>query len=97
MGIYGKYLPCSIHNMQMLFCCELKINSEYLLPLHKHVNGRFSGEGSAQTHRHGGAFAGSYPHIFFLTPQILLCSEKFVLNIKMKIFPPKNVFCSHKP
>jgi len=44
-------------------------------------NGRLSGDGSAQARRHGGAFGGSYPQIFFVLPQILLCSEKLVLNI----------------
>ena len=45
-------------------------------------NGRFSGDGSAEARRHGvGAFGVSYPQIFFVRPQIFLCSEKFVLNI----------------
>jgi len=48
----------------------------------KAPNGRLSGDGSAQARTHGGTFGGSsYPQIFFVPPKILLCSEKFVLNI----------------
>jgi len=47
----------------------------------KALNEKLSGDGSAQARRHGGAFGGSYPQIFFVAPQILMCSEKFVLNI----------------
>ena len=28
-----------------------------------------------------GAFGDNYPQVFIVPPQILLCSEKFVLNI----------------
>ena len=69
-------------------------------PLHKHEgsNGRLSGEASAHARRHGGALGGSFPQIFFVPPQILLCSEIFFkYMIKIKIFPPKNAFCSSKP
>jgi len=57
------------------------------------------GDGSAQARIHGGAFEGSYPQIFFVPPKILLCSEKFVLNVwqKQQYFSPKNVFFSPKP
>ena len=48
----------------------------------KDPNGRLSGDGSAHARRHGGAFGGSYPQIIFVPSQILLCSEKFVLNIR---------------
>jgi len=60
--------------------------------------GRLSDDGSAQARRHGGPFGGSYPQIFFVLPQILLCSEKFVLNTgwKQKAFPPKYVFSTPK-
>jgi len=71
----------------MLFMLWIKNKfSECLVPFTntKDPNGRLSGEGSAQAHRHGGAFRGSYPQIFFVSPQILLCSEKFVLNIWQK-------------
>jgi len=47
----------------------------------KAPNGRLSGDGSAQARRHGGAFGASYAQIFFVPPKLLLCSEKFVLNI----------------
>jgi len=47
----------------------------------KAPNRRLSGDGSAQDRRHGGAFGGSYHQILFVLPQILLWSEKFVLNI----------------
>jgi len=60
-------------------------------PLHKHEspNGRHYGDGSAQTRGLGGAFGGSYPHIFLAPSKILLYSEKFVLNMtRTKIFPP---------
>jgi len=48
----------------------------------KAPNERLSGDGSAQASRHGGTFGGSYSQIFFVSPKILLCSEKFVLNIQ---------------
>jgi len=58
----------------------------------KAPNGGFSGNGSAQARRHGGAF-GAVTQIFFVPPKVLLCSEKFVLTYdKNKIFPQKNVF-----
>jgi len=47
----------------------------------KAPNGRLSGDSSAQASRHGRAFGGSYPKIFFVPSYISLCSEKFVLNI----------------
>ena len=44
------------------------------------------------------AFSGNGPQVFFMPLQILLCSEKFVLNIqKQTAWPPEDVFCSHKP
>jgi len=46
----------------------------------KAANGRLSGDGSAQAYRHGGAFGGSYPQIFFVPPNFVAL-RKFVLNI----------------
>jgi len=47
----------------------------------KAPSGRLSGDGSTQARRQGGAFGDSYTQIFFVPLQILLCSEKFHLNI----------------
>jgi len=41
----------------------------------KAPNGRLSGNGSAQARRHGGAFGGSYPQIFFV-PSKFCCAQK---------------------
>ena len=46
-------------------------------------------ETALQARSHAGEFGGSSPLNFFCTPQILLRSEKFVLNIvKAKVFTP---------
>jgi len=52
-------------------------------PLHKHetTNRRLSGDGSAKARRHGGLFGAVRPKLFFVPPQILLCSEIYALNI----------------
>jgi len=94
MDICGKIFIINLHNLQMLFMLRIKYEfSECLVPLHKHEGPhwktfwrRFCP--GPQTR---GEFGGSYPQIFFALPQILLCSEKFDLNIKS--FPYKNVFC----
>jgi len=68
----------------MLFMLWIKYKfSECLAPCTnmKAPSGRLSGNGSAQARRHEGIFGGSYIQFFFVAPQILLCSEKFVLNI----------------
>jgi len=46
----------------------------------KAPNGRLSGDGSAQARRQGG-IRGQLPSKSFSCPQILLCSEKCILNI----------------
>ena len=38
-------------------------------------NERLSGDGSAQTRRHGGTFGGSFPQIFFVPPKFC-CAQK---------------------
>ena len=84
MGICGKIFIINLHNLQMLFMLWIKYKfSECLAPCTnmKAPNGRLSGDGSAQARIHGGAFGVSCPHTFFVSPQFLLCSEKFVLNI----------------
>jgi len=56
-------------------------------------NGILYVDGSAQARTHG-AIREQLPQIFFFTPQILLCSEKAVLNMlydKNKNLSPKNV------
>jgi len=65
----------------------------------KTPNGKLSGDGSAQAENMRRAFGNRNPQIFFVLPQILLCSENFVLNIwwKQKHFPLKNVFCLPNP
>jgi len=59
----------------------------------KASNGRLSGDGSAQVHRHGWAFGSSYPQIFFVHPKFC-CAQKIVFQhmIKTKIFPLKMCF-----
>jgi len=64
----------------------------------KAPNGTLSGDGSAQTCRHGGAFGYSYPKSFLCPPNfVVLRIICFKHMIETKIFPPKNVFCSPKP
>jgi len=46
----------------------------------KTTNGRLSGDGSTQARRHGG-HSGAVTPKSLCAPQILLCSEKFVLNL----------------
>jgi len=48
----------------------------------KAPNGRLSGNGFVKARRHVETFGGNYPEIFSVLPQILLCSEKIVLNIR---------------
>jgi len=36
----------------------------------------------------GEAFGCNYLQIFFIPSQIVLCSEQFVLNKRLNIFPP---------
>jgi len=76
-------------------CCEFKKKfSEYLATITNMnaSNGRLSGDGSAQVSRHGGAFGGSYPEIFFVPPKFCYAQNIcFKHMIKIKIFPPKNV------
>jgi len=67
MGICVKIF---IINLCLTPCTDMKAS-----------NGRLSNDGSGQARRHGVAFGGSYPQIFFVPSQILLCSEKLVLNI----------------
>jgi len=73
----------NLHNLQMLFMLWIQNKfSECLAPLHKHEtpNGRLHGDGCAQaadTVGHSGAVTQN----LFCAPQILLCSEKIVLNI----------------
>ena len=85
MGICEKTFIINLHNLEMLFMLWIENKfSECVAPCTnmKVPSGRLSGDGSAEGRRHGGAFGGSYPQIFFVHPQILLCSEKFVLNIR---------------
>jgi len=73
----------------MLFMLWIKNKfSECLAPLHKHEGPL--GDGSAQARRHGGGGIRDNYQIF-CEPQILFCSENFVLNIrwKQKYFPLK--------
>jgi len=59
----------------------------------KDPNGRHYGDGSALARRHGGAFGGSYTQIFLVPSEILLYSEKLVLNMtNQKSFPPEMYF-----
>jgi len=96
MGICGKLFIINLHNLQMLFMLWIKNTFlECLAPLHKHEDPQWKTfrRRSAQARRHGGAFGGSYPQIFFVSSKILLCSKKFVLNmIQQKSLPSKNVF-----
>ena len=78
MRIWGKIFIINLHNLQILFMLWIKNkSSECLAPLHKPEgpHGRLSGDGSAQARRHGGAFWGSYPWIFFVPPKFC-CAHK---------------------
>ena len=78
MRIYGKIFIINLHNFQMLFMLWIKNKFlECLAPLTnmKASNGRLSGDGSAQVRRHGVAFGGSYPQIFFV-PSKFSCAQK---------------------
>jgi len=83
MDIGRKISVIDLHNLQMLFMVWIKYNfSECLGPCTnmKAPNGRLSGDGSAQARRQGG-IRGQLPSKSFSCPQILLCSEKCILNI----------------
>jgi len=59
----------------------------------KASNGRLSGDGSAQTRRHGGGAFGAITPKFFVTPNFnVLRNICFEHMMKIKRFPPKNVF-----
>jgi len=62
----------------MLFMLWIKYKfSKCLAPCTnmKVPNERLSGDGSAQTRRHGGTFGGSFPQIFFVPPKFC-CAQK---------------------
>jgi len=83
MDIGRKIFAIDLHNLQMLFMVWIKYKfSEYLPPCTnmKAPNGRLSGDGSAQARRQGG-IREQLPSKSFLCPQILLGSEKCILNI----------------
>jgi len=83
MGICGNIFKINLHKLQMLFMLWNKCkHSECLAPLHKYEGPQWKTFWrrfcpGPQTR---GAFGGSFPKSF-LCPPILLCSEKFVLNI----------------
>jgi len=82
MGISRKIFMIYLHNLQMLFMLRIKYKfSECLAPC-TNMKAPMEDFLAAVLPRPAdtGAFAGSYPRIFFVLPQILLCSEKFVLN-----------------
>jgi len=81
----------------MLFMLWIKYKfSEYLAPCTnmKAPNGRLSGDGSAQTRRHGGIWEQLPPNLFCPLPNFVMLRKMcFKYMIKTKVFPPKNVFC----
>jgi len=83
MGICEKIFLINLHNLQMLFMLWIKYTfSECLAPLHKHEGPQWKTFlrrfcPGPQTRGHSGTAIRKY----FCGPQILLWSEKFVLNI----------------
>jgi len=74
----GNYLYLICTTCKCCSCCELKINFQNVSPPYTNMkapNGRISDNGSAQARRHGGAFGGSYPQIFFEPPKFC-CAQK---------------------
>ena len=73
-----KIFIINLHNLQMLFVLWIKNKfSECLVPCTnmKAPNGSLFIDGSTQARRHGGAFGGNYPQIFFVPPKFC-CVQK---------------------
>jgi len=69
---------CNLYNLQMLFMLRIENKfSECLASLHKHEGLQWK----TFWRRFWPGTVGQLPPILFCVPQILLCSEKFVLNI----------------
>ena len=81
MRICGKIFIIDLRTLQMLFMLWIKNTFSECLDPCTNMKAPNSGDSSGQARRHGGAFGGSYPKIFFVPPKILLCSEKFVVNL----------------
>ena len=75
MGIcWNIFIIINLHNLQMLFMLWIKNTfSECLAPLHKHEDPQWKTllRRSWPGPQTRGAFGGSYPQIFFVSPQIL--------------------------
>ena len=97
MRICGKRFIINLHNLKMLLMLWIKNKfSECQVPLHQHEGHQWktSGDGSAQARRHGGAFGGSNPQIFFV-PLKFCCAQINLFqtyDTNWNLFPIKMYF-----